>query len=71
MICKRLILILACFFCQISWGAEQDKETNFIINKDSNKLTLELEIPKKHIIYSIPPEPTGLPTKVEFKTSLL
>jgi len=31
MICKRLILILACFFYQISWGAEQDKETNFII----------------------------------------
>jgi suppressor for copper-sensitivity B len=69
MICKRLILILACFFCQISWGAEQDKETNFIINKDSNKLTLELEIPKKHIIYSIHPEPTGLPTKVELKRS--
>ena len=69
MICKRLILILACFFCQISWGAEQDKETNFIINKDSNKLTLELEIPKKHIIYSIHPGPTGLPTKVELKRS--
>ena len=50
-------------------GAQQDKETNFIINKDSNKLTLELKIPKKHIIYSIHPGPTGLPTKVELKRS--
>ncbi len=69
MICKRLILILACFFCQIICMAGDDKETKFTINKAGSKLTLELEIPKNHIIYWIHSGSTGLPTKVELKRS--
>ena len=69
MICKRLTLVLAYFFCQITCMAGHNKETKFTISKDANELILELKIPKNHIIYWIQPGLTGLPTKVELKNS--
>ena len=69
MIHRRVILILVYFFLHVIEAEAQNNEPKFTLKNSFNKLTLELEIPKNHIIYWIYPGETGLPTKVELKQS--